>query len=447
MKYLLAICLVAASLSPPQAREATISPHWPHWRGPLHNGVAPQGDPPLTWSEKHNLRWKADLPGQGHASPIIWDDRLFITTAAPHGPAAAVAADPADEDQPSWRRGNKPTRVLAFDLMAFNRHTGQLLWRRTARTEKPHEGTHTDGTWASNSSTTDGQHIYAYFGSRGLYCYTMDGDLVWERDLGDMQTRHAFGEGSSPALYGDKIALLWDHEGASAVFVLDKSTGATVWRAERDEATSWATPLVVQHQGRPQLITSATTRIRSYDLETGDVLWHSSGMTANVVPTPVHADGLVYFLSGFRGAALQAVDLARATGDIAGGPAVSWTYDRDTPYVPSPLLYDGSLYFFKGNKGILSCLNAQTGVVHYNQQRLEGLKGVYASPAAAARRVYLTGRNGVVQVIKSGPQYELLATNTLDDSFDASPALVGDALYLRGHKSLYCLAEQSPAEK
>ncbi|NKB66454.1 MAG: PQQ-binding-like beta-propeller repeat protein, partial [Candidatus Latescibacteria bacterium] len=252
MNYLSILCLLAIGLN--NARATEDPAHWPHWRGPLQNGVSPQAAPPLSWSEELNMRWKVDLPGQGHASPIIWGDKLFITSAVAHGPVIATA-DSVDENLPSWRRGNKADRVLAFQLLAFDRHSGELLWQRTARTEKPHEGTHTDGTWASNSSVTDGQHIYAYFGSRGLYCYTLDGDLVWERDLGDMQTRFSFGEGSSPVIHGDKIALLWDHEGASAVYVLDKNTGATLWQADRDEATSWSTPLVVEYADRPQLIT------------------------------------------------------------------------------------------------------------------------------------------------------------------------------------------------
>jgi outer membrane protein assembly factor BamB len=229
----------------------------------------------------------------------------------------------------------------------------------------------------------------------------------------------------------------WDHEGESFIAALDKRTGKERWRVPRDEKTSWSTPLIVENGGRAQVITSATSRVRSYDLATGELIWQASGMTANAIPTPVYADGLVFLTSGFRGNALMAVKLAEARGDITNSPAVVWRYDRDTPYVPSPLLYGEELYFLKSNNGILSAFEAKTGKKLYGEQRLEGVPNVYASPVGAGGRIYVAGRDGGVAVVQQGPEFKLLALNRLDDGFDASPVPVDDELYLRGRKYLY----------
>ena len=245
-----------------------------------------------------------------------------------------------------------------------------------------------------------------------------------------------FGEGSSPALFGDTLVVNWDHEGQDFIVALDKKSGKELWRTERDEPTSWATPIVVVSGGKPQVITSATNRVRSYDLATGALLWETRGMTENVIPSPVSAGGMAYLASGFRGSALLAVRLRDAHGDITGKPAVAWSYDRDTPYVPSPLLYKDGLYFMKSNSAVLTRIDVATGKASYTQ-RLDGLTNVYASPVAASGRVYVMGRDGVAAVLAAGPEPRILATNRLDDGFDASPALVGDEMYLRGQKYLY----------
>jgi outer membrane protein assembly factor BamB len=238
------------------------------------------------------------------------------------------------------------------------------------------------------------------------------------------------------------LVLSQDQEGPSFIVALDKKTGKEMWKVDRDERTSWATPLVVEHNGRRQVVTSATTRMRGYDAASGALLWEATGMTGNVVPCPVADKGIVFCMSGFRGSALAAIRLDDARGDIAGKPeALAWSRQEDTPYVPSPLLYDGLLYFLKVNKGILTCVDAATGKPHYGGSReLEGIRMIYASPVGAARRVYVTGRDGLTLVIRHGPTFEILARNKLDDQFSASAALVGKELYLRGHTSLYCIA-------
>jgi outer membrane protein assembly factor BamB len=327
--------------------------------------------------------------------------------------------------------------------MALDRRDGKVIWERVAREEAPHEGTHQQfGTFASPSAVTDGEVVVTSFESRGIYAYDMNGKLLWQKDLGDKSMRNQFGEGSTPALHGNSVVVVWDHQGESFIVALDKKTGNERWRAERKEIDSWATPLVVEHGGRAQVVTVGTNQVRSYDLDTGKLLWFGEGLTANPIPSPVAIEGHVILTSGFRGNDLQAVKLAEAKDDITKSPAIAWTLERDTPYVPSPLLYDGILYLLKGNTGVLSTFDAKTGQPHYQLQRLDATPNVFASPVGAAGRVYVAGQEGTTAVLKAGPAFEVLATNKLDDGFNASPALVDNALYLRGKRFLYCIAEK-----
>jgi outer membrane protein assembly factor BamB len=271
----------------------------------------------------------------------------------------------------------------------------------------------------------------------------MDGKQLWEKDFGDKRMRNQFGEGSTPALYNNRLVVVWDHIGGqSFVATLDKNTGEEIWRSNRDEIDTWATPLVLEHGGRTQAIVPGMRRLRSYDLENGSIVWESDGLTMNPIPSPVGADGMVFAMSGFQGNDLKAIQLAHARGNIDGTNAIAWSLDRDTPYVPSPLLYDGILYFLKSNNGILSAFDARTGKPHYQNQRLEGVPNVFASPVGAKGRVYLPGRDGTTLVIKNGPAFEVLAKNTLADGFDASPALVDKEIYMRGYRYLYCIAAE-----
>jgi len=442
LSLLMFASLLVSSASPTDGGVAEAQRYWPQWRGPMMNGVAPHARPPIEWSESKNVRWKVPIPGKGSATPVVWGDRIYVLTAVPgEKRASAPSAAPAPGTGGGRPPNTPPDAVQKFTVLALRRSDGRVLWERVVREELPHEGTHPTGTWASASAVTDGELVFAHFGSRGLYALDADGKVAWEKDLGDMTVKLGFGEGSSPALGGDRLFVQWDHEGDSFVVALDRKTGRELWRQRRDERTSWATPLVVEHAGRTQLVTSATNRVRSYDAATGDLLWETPGMTQNAIPTPVHADGLVILTSGFRGNALLAVKLAEARGDLAASPAVAWKLDRDTPYVPSPLLYGDELYFLKGNNGLLSCFNAKTGERLYGPERLEGVPNVYASLLGADGRVYVTGREGTTAVVQRGPTFKVLATNTLDDGFDASPVAVDSELYLRGQKFLYRVSE------
>jgi outer membrane protein assembly factor BamB len=410
--------------------------YWAQWRGPEASGVSRTATPPVEWSETENIRWKIEIPGRGASSPVVWEDRVFLTTAIPQGVSLDVSHDP--------RGGLRSRGVHQFVVMAISRDDGSVIWERIVREEEPHEASHVDnGTWASNSVVTDGEHLFAYFESRGLYAFDLDGNLQWEIDFGDKAMRNQFGEGSTPALYGDRLVVVWDHLGGqSFVVTLDKNTGEEVWRVDRDEIDTWATPLVVEADARTQVIVPGMERLRSYDLADGSVVWESDGLTMNPIPSPVHADGIMIAMSGFRGNDLKAVRLAGASGDVTGTDAIVWERDRDTPYVPSPLLYDGVLYFLKSNSGILTALDATTGEPVIELQRLANVPNVFASPVGADGRIYFPGRDGATLVIRQGAPYEVLATNVLDDGFDASPALVDNEIYLRGYRYLYSIGEE-----
>jgi outer membrane protein assembly factor BamB len=432
----------AAAQSPhDQPSPAQTTNQWPHWRGPLATGEAPGADPPVEWSETRNVRWKTPVPGMGASTPIVWNDTIYLQTAAPVGddkqPRQTNFAFPENMNVYKGRTYHRETRDHEFSMVAVDRATGAIRWRRVLRVEQPSEGRHPTNTYASASPITDGEHLIAFFGSRGVYGLTMDGRVLWERDFGEMTTRNGWGEGSSPALFRDRVVVTWDHEEQSFIVALDKRTGREVWRRTRSEPTTWATPLIVPVGDRVQVITNGQQHVRAYDLETGDIIWQGPGLTFNSIPSPVHANGVAFLTSGFEGSVMLAVDLEKAQGDIEKSGALRWRRDRDTPYVASPLVYGGLLYFFKHLQGILTVVDARNGEVLHGPWRLPDIPDLYASPIAAAGRVYIAGRDGAIVVLRHGQGFKTLAVNRLDDGFDASPAVVGDELYLRGRLSLY----------
>ena len=316
-----------------------------------------------------------------------------------------------------------------------------MLWQQSAIKAKPHEGTHPTHGFASGSPCTDGEHVYVDFGSRGLYCYTMAGKLKWKRtDLGKLTMRNGFGEGKSPTLAGEKLIVPWDHEGQSAVYALNKASGKTIWRTDRDEPSCWATPLIVEHKGRKQIVMNGQTCARGYDLETGKELWRCAGQTDRPVASPVAGNGLVFVGSGFRGSYLGAFHLD-GRGDIEDSKNVAWEIDHDTPDIASLLYSSGRVYFYKGKTGLLSCVDAATGKPHYSVQRISGVSITYASPVAAGGHVYLTGRSGTTVVIKDASALEVVSTNSVGEGVDATPAPAGNELFIRGEKHLFCISK------
>lgn len=434
--------------------------HWPQWRGPNANGVVSGSNPPATWSETENIKWKVAIPGKGHASPVIWGNQIFIQTAI-----AEEADDTANDRElnaaPSRRGQDGPppgdpgrrgprgrgrfgggpqvSNPVEFKLICLDRISGAVIWEKTCRKEIPHEGHHQTNTYSSGSPVTDGQHVYAYFGSRGLYCLDMAGNLVWEKDFGDMRTRNGFGEGSSPVLAGDKLIVLWDTEEESFIAALEKTSGDVIWKTSRDEPTGWTTPYIADYQGEQQVVVNGSNAVRSYDVKTGDLIWECAGQTVNAIPTVVSDETTIYAMSGYRGNTAVAIKLG-GKGDLTDSEYVRWKVDRGTPYVPSPLLIDGFLLFCQRNNAILTCVNAETGEPYYTQERVEGISGVYASPVAAGGRIYIPGQEGTTLVLDQSSELKVVAVNKLNDPIDASIAVVKDDLFIRTHTHLYCIS-------
>ena len=410
---------------------------WPYWRGPHHDGMA-RGDAPLTWSDKDNVAWRVAIPGRGFSSPVIWGDRIFLTTAVPAG-SAAPAAQPDSGGRRGAGGGAGAGIEHKFVVMALDRNTGKVLWERVAQTATPHEGYHGRyGSFASNSPVTDGQRLYAFFGSRGLYCYDLDGKLIWKKDFPPMRMRLQFGEGSPTVVDGDTLYLKFDQEQDSYMVALDKHTGNERWRVDRQEVSSWSPPLVLTHQGRKEVVVSATTKVRSYEPATGKLIWEAGGLGSNVIPAPVRVKDTVIVMSGHREPNLLAIRLG-GKGDLTGTDSIVWTNQRGNSYTASPVLHENKLYFVT-DSGMLSCFDAITGKPYYHQQRLPKAYNFKSSPVGVSGKLYLATEDGDVVVVKMGEQYEVLATNTLTDQmFIATPAVAGGSMYLRSQEALYCI--------
>ncbi len=431
---LLVVCAAAVAFGPRLSGAGGELGDWPYWRGPAADGMA-VGDAPLTWSETENIGWKTDIPGLGNSSPIVWGGQVFVTTAVPTGtPAAAPAAAPGG-------RGQGPSLVEhRFEVLSLDRKTGKILWQRTATTAVPHEGAHsTYGSFASNSPVTDGQRVYAFFGSRGIYCYDLKGTLVWQKDFGvKMQMRSAFGEGMAPVLADDRLILVFDHQGDSFIVALDKASGKELWRKPRTEGTNWAAPLVVDFKGRKQLVVAASGRVRSYDLRDGSLIWECAGLGSNTIPHPVRQDDLVFVMSGHQSPKLMAIRLG-PEGDLTGTDAVVWSQTRGNSYTPSPVIFDNKLYVLT-DTGMLSCYNSRTGEPYYHQARLPKSYSFKSSPVGANGKLYLASENDDVIVVKMGGTFEVLSTNTMpDQTFIATPAIAGGEIFLRSRTRLYCI--------
>jgi outer membrane protein assembly factor BamB len=440
---LLSSCIVVAAVLPllGQARKppASAPPEWGQWRGPFHTGMAP-GDAPLTWSDASNVAWRVEIPGRGHSSPIVSGDRIFLTTAIPTAKAAEASA-PAEAGGRGPGGGAGAGAEHRFDLLAIDRVTGKVLWQKTAATATPHEGYHRlYGSFASNSPATDGKRVYAFFGSRGLYAYDVDGRPLWQKDFGvQMKIRLQFGEGAAAVLHGDRLIVSVDHEGPGFITMLDGATGREIWKTPRQDGTTWSQPFVAEHGGKKQIIVTATTKVRAYDFETGAQIWEAAGIGVNPIPVPVQQNDLVYVMSGYRNPNLMAIRLGRS-GDLTGTDAIVWSSTRGLSYTASPVL-DGNRLYVLTDTGQLTCFNAATGEPLYQQVRLPKPYNVKASPVGAKGKLYLSTEEGDVVVVKMGDTFEVLATNTLSDqSFIATPAIAGGDLFLRSRTHLFRIA-------
>ena len=413
----------------------TPAAEWPQWRGPHNTGMA-EGDAPLKWDDQTNVRWKVAIPGRGHSTPVIAGDRLFLTTAVPTGKGTPPRT--------GGRAGGGADAGLEhrFEVLSIDRGTGTIAWQRTATVATPHEGYHrVYGSFASNSPVTDGVRIFAFFGSRGLYAYSLDGALLWQKDFGvKMRMDLAFGEGTPLALHDNRLLLHFDHLDTGFLVMLDPATGREIWRTKRTEPYNWAGPYVARHDGRRQIIVSGLT-VRSYDFDTGALLWEAGGLGENTIPQPVQHSGLIFAMSGHTVKMLMAIRLGRK-GDLTGTDAIAWSTARGASYTPSPLLHDNRLYVVT-DSGLLSNFNATTGVPLYQQARLPKPYSFKASPVGANGKIYLATEDEDVVVVAMGDALKVLATNTMQgQSFIASPVIVDGDLYLRSRTHLFRISDR-----
>ena len=363
-----AVLLLASSLGAQQGSAPALGT-WGHWRGPSQTGVAP-GTAPVRWSDTSNIAWKVEIPGRGHSSPVVWGDRIFVTTAVPTGRPAEPANASGGRGGRRGDGGAGAREEHRFEVLALDRASGKVIWRQTAATAVPHEGHHaTYGSFASNSPTTDGQRVYASFGSRGLFAYDMNGKPLWQRDFNiQMRMFQEFGEGVGPVLDEGRLIALFDHEGNGFLAMLDAATGREIWRTPRTDGTNWAAPLVVRHDGRKQIVVNSPRKVRGYDYESGKQIWETAGLGLNTIPRAVQHGDSVLVMSGFINPALLAIRLGRE-GDLAGTDAIKWTANRGLAYTTSPVLHEGTLYFLTDN-GMVSAIDADSGKPVYQQVRL-----------------------------------------------------------------------------
>ncbi len=432
------IALIAGGDASLPANRGTAN--WPQWRGPDGTGVSTETGLPLEWGRNKNLRWVTPIPGRGHSSPIVWGNRIFLTTdlegeIIPGAKAVTHISEGKVFKHPESIGGDKRHTLK---VLCVNRDSGKLLWEQTAFDGKVYDDRHRKGSYASPTAATDGARIYAWFGSEGMYCYDFSGKQVWNKSLGPIGTV-GMGVASSPVLHENLVLLLCDEEEGERSFItaLDKLTGKEVWRTPRKVQASWATPLLVRTPGRIELVCSGNEWIISYDPATGKELWRLKGHGSNAIPSPVVGEGFAFVYAGFPSKHTFAIKLG-ASGDLTGSPNVAWTYDKGTAYVPSGIHYGEYLYLMS-DRGILTCLDARTGAVEYDNGRVPVPATFTASPVACDGKILLTSEDGDTFVIKAGPKHEVLATNSLEEPVYASPAVSQGLLLIRGEKNLYCI--------
>lgn len=409
---------------------------WPQWRGPLGTGVAPNATPPTEWDQETNILWKTKLEGEGHGTPVISRGLIFLTTSVPIGTPFA----PRESGRPGAHDNRAVTTKYQFQAWAINAADGSLRWKKTLNEAIPVEGAHNTASLASASPITDGKRFYAFFGSHGLYCLSRQGELLWEKQLGTMHTKHGHGEGASPALQGETLVVNWDHEGESFLAAFDSTDGTEKWRASRNEVTSWSTPIITNVDGEQQVIVCGTDKVRGYSLSSGKVVWECGGMSANIVATPVAGNGVLYVGSSYEKRILMAIKLSGAKGDITGSQRILWTRSRGTPYVPSPLLYRGSLYFLTHYQNVLTRVTARTGMDAPGALRLGPLSNIYASPVAANGNVFITDLDGQTLVITDTEIPRVVSINPIGEPVSASLAIDGSLILIRGSTHLHCVA-------
>ncbi len=430
-------CLLAVALAAAEAHAAP--PHWAQWRGPDGQGIASDANVPLEWSPTKNVLWKQAIPGRGHSSPVVWGDRIFLTTAVEGDavPGAKPVKHVIDGQDFTHPDGVGADRKQTLKVLALDAKDGRVLWEKTAWEGTPFDTRHKRGSFASPTPVVDGKRVYAYFGSEGLYAYDFSGNLSWSWKTGGIAT-FGVGVGTSPLLHGKLVIVLCDEDNGERSFIvaLDSASGKEVWRVKRDVELSWATPILVKSNGRDELVTAGNQAVIAYDPASGRELWRMKGLASNAVPSPVAGDGVVVVSSGYPAKIAVAVQPG-GSGDVTEG-RVLWKYDKGTAYVPSPILVGGLLYLVT-DKGLVSCLDAKTGKVHYEGGRPPVGASYMASPIAVAGHLLLPSMDGDTVVLKQGTAHEVVRSNPLGEPIAASIAVVANRMYIRGEHHLFAI--------
>ena len=416
------------------------SDQWPQFRGPQSTGVADDPNLPDTWSTTRNVVWKTEIPGSGWSSPVVWGNRIFLTsvisTVSPEAPKKGL-----------YFGGNRegiPTDEHRWMVYAVDWKTGKIIWEREVHRGAPTSSHHLKNTYASETPVTDGERVYAYFGNLGLFVFNMEGKQVWSQPWGPFRTRYGWGTASSPVLYKDRIYVVNDNDEKSFLAVLDKLTGKQIWRVERDEASNWSTPYIWESGKRTEIITSGTRKIRSYDLD-GTVLWELGGMSSIVIPTPFSQHGLLFLASGYVGDQVRPVYAVKAGahGDISlkegetSNEYIAWYQRQAGPYNPSPLVY-GDYYYTLLDRGVFTCHDARTGREIYGKQRIDPEASAFtASPWAANGKIFALSEDGDTFVIQAGNEFKVLGKNPLDEMCMATPAIARGSLIIRTATKLF----------
>lgn len=411
---------------------------WPQWRGVDGAGVSTDPALPMTWSPTTNVAWKSPIPGRAHSSPIVWGDRVFLTTAIEGDEIAGHTPLPHTIGGQPWRHpdataGNKRH---ALQVMAIDAASGSVLWTRTAYDGPVYDDRHAKSSYAAHTPVTNGELVFAYFGSEGLYAYRFDGTLAWQAAIGKVGSL-SVGLGVSPVLYRDLVIIQADEDNGdtSSLVAFNTKTGKEAWRVARPGlSVSWGTPVVSTSGGRAQIITAANEQIISYDPATGRELWREAGLDTNAVPSPVLAGDLVIISSGYPLKRTVAFRLNPAPGT----PRRAWNYDKGTAYVVSPIVYGDYLYVTTDN-GILTCLDVKTGAVVYEGGRPPTPATFMGSPVAFRDHIFMTSEDGETFVITAGPTHAVVRTNSLDEPVYASLAMAGGTVYVRGERHLFAI--------
>jgi outer membrane protein assembly factor BamB len=437
----LIVCLfVVTALCLPK-KETSKGSNWPGWRGPGSQGISAEKDLPTEWSSSKNIAWKTPIAGRGHSSPVVWDNRIFLTTAIEGDVIPGAKAIPHMDEGKPWRHPDSVggDRSHAFKVICLDRDTGKVIWDKTAYEGKVYDDRHKRSAYASPTPTTDGRYVYAWFGSEGVYCYDFSGKLIWKQSLGGIATM-GMGVGTSPVLYENVLILQCDEDMGEKSFIigLDKKTGKQVWKETRKVQASWSTPVLAQAGGRTELITNGNELIISYDPRTGKELWRSKGVESNAIHTPLVGNGMVYVTAGYPAKRVLAIKLG-GSGDITDSSSIAWKYEKGTAYVASPILYGDYLYLIS-DKGILTCLDAKTGQVKYEGGRVPVPASFMSSPVAFDGKILMSSDDGDTFVVKAGPVHEIMRTNSLNEPIHTTPALAGGKIFIRGEKNLYCIS-------